>query len=185
MKKADLRRQELVEKLADHILAHGLQASSLRPLAAAAGTSDRMLLHYFSNKEELLEATLTLLAARLTALLESARSAPMPIESLLPMLAGMLKEPRIRPYLSLWLELAARAAADEALYRDIGRSIGDGFYTWIAAALQVEPEEERPSKASLALAMLEGLVVLDAFGLDTRIESALDGLARQAALPER
>lgn len=62
MRKADTRRQQILERLADHVLAHGMQAASLRPLAAAAGTSDRMLLHYFADKEELITATLALVA---------------------------------------------------------------------------------------------------------------------------
>ena len=35
MRKAELRKQLLLERMADHVLAHGLQAASLRPLAAA------------------------------------------------------------------------------------------------------------------------------------------------------
>jgi len=38
------RHDALIDWLADHVLAHGLSASSLRPLAKAAGTSGRMLL---------------------------------------------------------------------------------------------------------------------------------------------
>ena len=43
MARIEDRRALLLGKLADHVLAHGLSASSLRPLAKAAGTSDRML----------------------------------------------------------------------------------------------------------------------------------------------
>ena len=56
MTKPDSRRTEIVERLADHVLAHGLSASSLRPLAKAAGTSDRMLLYYFADKSEMMTA---------------------------------------------------------------------------------------------------------------------------------
>lgn len=179
MKKADIRRQALTEKIADHLLAEGLQGASLRPLAAAAGTSDRMLLHYFENKEELLGAALQCVTTRLMTLLESARAEPMPVQALLPLLVGMLKDPFVRPFLRLWLELAAQAAADDAMYRAIGRNIGEGFFDWIAAALHVDREEDRLSTASLALATLEGLVLLDALGMEAKIQAALDGFARQ------
>jgi AcrR family transcriptional regulator len=48
---SDDRLSLLLDRLADYVLAHGLTASSLRPLARAAGTSDRMLLYYFADKD--------------------------------------------------------------------------------------------------------------------------------------
>ena len=48
------RREAAIERMADHVLSEGLAAGTLRPLAAAAGTSDRMLLYYFADKDELL-----------------------------------------------------------------------------------------------------------------------------------
>lgn len=176
MSKADARREEMLEKLADHVLAHGLQGASLRPLAAAAGTSDRMLLHYFANKEALLTAILTLVNQRLVALLEAAHAEPMPMASLLHVLAGMLQDPQVRPFLRLWLELAALAAGGEEPHRAVARKICDDFYRWIAATLKVEHEKDRLPTASLALATLEGLVLLDALGMQDNIAAALRAL---------
>lgn len=150
------------ELTADHLLEHGIQGASLRPLAAAVGTSDRMLLHYFVNKEELMTAALNLIAARMITLLESARPTQIPFHDLLP-------------YLRLWLELAALSAREEA-YQRIARQIGDRFYEWLAEALQVETEEERAPMTALAYAIIEGFVFLDAIGGRSIITSALDGL---------
>ena len=47
------RRAELVEGALDHVLRTGLVGLSLRPLAAALGTSDRMLIYHFGSKERL------------------------------------------------------------------------------------------------------------------------------------
>ena len=44
------RRQVLAEGATDYVLEHGLLDLSLRPLAAALGTSDRMLLYHFGDK---------------------------------------------------------------------------------------------------------------------------------------
>ena len=66
------RREAAIERMADHLLLEGMSAASLRPLAAAAGTSDRMLLYYFADKDELVAATLDRVAARLTAMLDAA-----------------------------------------------------------------------------------------------------------------
>ena len=71
MKKGELRKKIITEKMADHILSNGLQSSSLRQISAAAETSDRMLLYYFTNKEDMLTATLNLISERFIELLNS------------------------------------------------------------------------------------------------------------------
>jgi AcrR family transcriptional regulator len=52
------RREELVAAATDFVLDQGLIGLSLRPLAAALGTSDRMLLYHFTDKDELVAAVL-------------------------------------------------------------------------------------------------------------------------------
>ncbi len=53
------RREELVAGATDYALEHGLVGLSLRPLAAALGTSDRMLLYHLGSKDELVVAVIT------------------------------------------------------------------------------------------------------------------------------
>lgn len=78
--KPETRRAEIIERLTDHVLAHGLSASSLRPLAKAAGTSDRMLLYYFKDKAEIISAVLQLISARLLVMLgDRAAHEPFPV----------------------------------------------------------------------------------------------------------
>jgi AcrR family transcriptional regulator len=52
------RRDELAEGATDYALAHGLIGLSLRPLAGALGTSDRMLLYHFRDKDDLVATIL-------------------------------------------------------------------------------------------------------------------------------
>ncbi len=177
MKKGDARRRHILERLADHVLAHGLQGASLRPLAAAADTSDRMLLHYFVDKEAVLTATLTLVTERLVAILDAARPSPMPFLVLIPQLAGLLKDPQIQPYMRLWLELVAFAARGQEPFRSIARQIASTFLQWIGAALTVEHEEQRAPLAALTLTIIEGLVLLDTLGEDGNVAAALAGIA--------
>jgi AcrR family transcriptional regulator len=47
------RREQLAEFATDYALEHGLIGLSLRPLAEALGTSDRMLLYHFEDKDDL------------------------------------------------------------------------------------------------------------------------------------
>lgn len=176
MEKTEERRRVILEKIADHLLEYGMKGSSLRPLAAAAGISDRMLLHYFENKNEVMTATLHLVAARMIRLLESARSTPMPFQVLMPHLVGMRHDPNIRPYLRLWLELAALSASGEEPYHQIARQIGDHFYAWLAAELQVTTEDERSKMAALAFVIIEGCVFMDAIGENSIIAKAMEGM---------
>ena len=50
------------DALAGFILAHGLAAASLRPMAKAAGTSDRMIVYHFGDKAGAIEAGLARIA---------------------------------------------------------------------------------------------------------------------------
>lgn len=53
------KRADLLAGVVEYIAEHGLGDLSLRPLAAELGTSSRMLIHYFTTKEELLVQALT------------------------------------------------------------------------------------------------------------------------------
>jgi AcrR family transcriptional regulator len=59
------RRAALAEGALAHVLEHGLIGLSLRPLAAALGTSDRMLIYYFGSKETLIADVVALANHRL------------------------------------------------------------------------------------------------------------------------
>ena len=69
------RRTALAEAATDHVLEHGLLGLSLRPLAAAIGTSDRMLLYHFADKDDLVATVLRVANDRCVA----ARSSGCPI----------------------------------------------------------------------------------------------------------
>src|SRR5687768_11349079 len=51
-------RDRLVDAVARDLLAHGLPGASLDRLAAAAGTSARMLVHHFGSRQTLVDAAL-------------------------------------------------------------------------------------------------------------------------------
>ncbi len=66
------RRKELLERAYQYALAHGLADLSLRPLAAAIGSSPRVLLFLFGSKDGLVRALLARARADELAFLESA-----------------------------------------------------------------------------------------------------------------
>lgn len=51
-------RQELLDRVADYLADHGLGDTTLRPMAAALGTTPNRLMHHFGSKESLLAAAL-------------------------------------------------------------------------------------------------------------------------------
>ena len=64
-------RERLLRRAIDHIADRGLSDLSLRELAAAIGTSHRMLIHHFGSKEGLwVEVIRTVEAAQRAALPE-------------------------------------------------------------------------------------------------------------------
>ncbi len=170
MNKTDDRRAEILDRLADHILAHGLIASSLRLLAKAAGTSDRMLLYYYTDKAELIGAALELIAARTIGLLVT-RSAPqaLPYDALIQLLGTHLDDPELWPFLRVFLEVASRSANGDTLYQEIGGRIGRGFYAWGMSQLDSDQPE---IDAARLLVTTEGMIFLKAIGMgDVVIQS--------------
>jgi len=186
MKGRDARRQAIIERLADHILKAGLQGASLRPLAAACGTSDRMLLYYFADKNELISVTLGVIAGRLVGLLDRALPGVQPYSVLLPRVCALLDSPPMKPYMRMWLELVALASRNEEPFRQIAGQVADGFLEWTATRLKVEREMDRMPKAALLLATVDGLLLLSAIGREPAVAAALKGATlKPAAGPRR
>jgi AcrR family transcriptional regulator len=160
---ADDRREVVLDRLADHVLAHGLRASSLRALARAAKTSDRMLLYYFADKDALIAATLDRVAARMTALLSvNAAAGLLDAPALQLRLAALVKDDDLWPFMRLWLEIASLSGHGDPFYRQVGGQLAQGFLAWARA--QLAPEA-LPQVATI-FAMTEGLVVLKALGVE-------------------
>lgn len=163
MSTADRRRDALVEQLADHVLVTGLAGASLRLLARAVGTSDRMLLYYFADKDALMAAVLERLAGRLTVLLDAHRAdTPLRRADLERRLADVLLTDALWPYMCLWLELAASAARAEGFARETGSAIGRAFLEWGRGQLA----GGNMTDAARVLVTIEGLALLKAVGLE-------------------
>lgn len=169
------RRAEIIERLADHVLAHGLSASSLRPLAKAAGTSDRMLLYYFADKAEMMTATLSVIATRIVSAMEARKaSEPLPIDQLRPVMLKAIVDDEMWPFMRVWLEIASLAANGDSFYRMVGNQLGRGFLAWGAAQIDAPDEGQRMKDAARLLVMAEGMVVLKSIGLDDDARTAFN-----------
>ena len=175
----DDRREAAIERMADYVLAEGLGAATLRPLAAAVGTSDRMLLYYFADKDELLAATLARIATRMIAQLDRAipvgprRSFPVLLDQVWRALASQ----RLRPFMPLWLDIASAAARGLQPHRDVAGEIADGFRDWVAMRLHPEVSGAG-SSAPLFLTAIEGMYLLKAVGRGAFADTAIVELKR-------
>jgi AcrR family transcriptional regulator len=166
------RRDAILDRLADHVLAEGLAAASLRPLARAVGTSDRMLLYYFKDKAAIITAVIERVSTRLALLLAARRAArPLALDDLRRELLAILFADDLWPYMRLWLEIASMAARDP-FYRQVGESIARGFLAWGAAQLDAATPAERAADAAKLLVMTEGAVLLRSVGLEDVVRAA-------------
>jgi AcrR family transcriptional regulator len=185
MGKADDRRAVILDRLADHVLDHGLAASSLRTLANTAGVSDRMLLYYFTDKAEVMTATIGVVAGRLeTTLAARISKSPMPLARLRPLLLGVVMADDLWPFMRLWLEIASLAARGDAFYRATGEAIGRGFLDWGAAQLDCATLQDRARDAARLLVDIEGALLLKSIGLSAVSAAAFSDRAPSIMPPD-
>jgi AcrR family transcriptional regulator len=168
------RKTKLVECLADHVLANGLGVASLRPLAVAAGTSDRMLLYYFPDKASLITAILEEVAGRMTAILV-AQSGPQRLApaALQLRLLPLLSDTSVWPFMQVWLEIASLSARGDATCQRVGGGIARGFVAWLASQIEGADETERIAEATRLLMTIEGAVLLKSLGLGADVHAAM------------
>ena len=70
------RREDLLDRVTDHVLGHGLIGLTLRPVAAAIGTSDRMLIYHFESRDALVSAVVARATERAIAAVDALPAAP-------------------------------------------------------------------------------------------------------------
>lgn len=157
-----LKRASLTEQLADIVLAEGLDALSLRPAAARLGTSDRMLLYYYGTKAALVEDVLSCLAARFSAYLASTtKGVRIPPQNMVGHTAAAMAGPAGKPYVQLWLEIAARAGRGDPAYTEIAVTIGEFWTDWIVRSVHFPAGVAPRNAAAMMLAIVNGITLLD------------------------
>lgn len=172
------QRRAIVSGAASYVLSEGLTGLSLRPLAAALGTSDRMLLYYFSSKDELVGEVLRVLSVDLQAVLD----ATMPrdrvsAKSLVEAADQLLSSPEMRPAMAVCLELLGQAARGTEPYASAARTLLEDWIRWAEGRLD-GPARGRRDRALGAVACIEGILVLRAVGLGDRLRGGLGSMLR-------
>ena len=170
MPKKKPEKAELLQALAEHVLEHGLNTASLRPMAAAANTSDRMLIYYFGSKENLISDLLTHLAAQMATGLDAAIPARRVANEaeLLNTVCELMRSDAFAPYVRVWLDILSAAGQGSDAHRQTGGEIIDIFIAWLALRLPGGADA-----APAALIKIEGALVLDAVGRTQITDQAL------------
>jgi AcrR family transcriptional regulator len=179
----EARRSALTDELASFVLRKGLSDTSLRHLAAQHGTSDRMLLYYFRDKDDLLVEVLDRVSERLGEILQRYSSgAAMSPGRFLAGTLPFLGDPQISPFFRVWAEVIARGAGGEEPYRKIASRLVSDWVRWIAGRLGLPAGGAQRAEAAAILAVVEGVTLLEMArpgstrGVARFLAAALDGV---------
>ncbi|TVX98174.1 TetR/AcrR family transcriptional regulator [Mycolicibacterium porcinum] len=175
------RKIELLEAAYRYALAHGLGDLSLRPLAAAIGSSPRVLLFLFGSKDGLVRALLARARADELALLEHLRDGAdtegAGLAATVEKVWSWLAAAEHRPLLTLWAEAYARSLVEpEGAWAGFARETVED---WLDVLAKSQPAQEKNSDTgaaarTLALAVLRGaLLDVLATGHTERVTAAV------------
>lgn len=175
------RRNELLDLAYQYAVQRGGADITLRPIAAAIGSSPRVLIYLFGSKDGLIKALLGRSRSEEVALLAQLRqeqtASPQTMREAAARIWTYLADEARRPLLRLWLDGYARSLSQAAgPWAGFAR---DSVEDWLALLADVQPPEMRDTPAGLAertlvLAVLRG-ALLDLLGTDdeTRVTAAV------------
>jgi AcrR family transcriptional regulator len=177
------RRAELLAGATAWAVDHGLGGLSLRPLARALGTSDRMLVYYFGSKDELVAAIAAEAADALAAAMPQVDPAQPPASAgaWLDSCWALLGDPALRPALALLFELDSQGVRDAGAPRAAARLVAA---RWLAvvddalASLGVPAAWREAGFTTLVAGALVGIVLDELVTGAERPRAAVGELAR-------
>lgn len=135
--------------MVDEFAAGGVGDRSLREVAAAVGTSHRMLLHHFGSREDILVAIVEEVERRQKNVLPDLPSSP--AEHFAAMWSDVSR-PELRQFERLFFECYARAANGE---KPFDRMVPGAVDDWLALTEGMA----EPAAARLGLAVIRGLLL--------------------------
>jgi AcrR family transcriptional regulator len=171
-------REKLLGAVIGYVATHGFSDLSLREVAAAIGTSHRMLIYHFGSREGLLVAVVQAVEAGARALLaELAADPSRPLADVMLTLWERLADPSLWPSERLFFEIYALA-----LQRRPGTAgfLDDIVDSWVEPMVEyarqrgLDPEVARVD-ARLAVAVCRGLLLdLLATGDRVAVDAAVE-----------
>ncbi len=176
------RRQELAEGATDYVLEHGLIGLSLRPLAAALGTSDRMLLYHFSDKDDLVATVLRLTIDRSVAGIRALDPSPDVTRAVLDLWA-VVSTPEQARCQRLYVEAAALGVLGTEPYAGVVAEANDEWLEALAHHLVASglAPSLAPRASSLVEAAFMGLQLDEPLARREVVEASVADLADAVA----
>lgn len=183
------RKTELLEAAYEYVLRHGLGEMSLRPLAAAIGSSPRVLLYLFGSKEGLIRMLLARARSEELEFLDRVRRAEAGGSGELVRLAeqtwAWFAADEHRALLKLWAEAYARSLVQpDGPWAGFARATVDDWLDVFAnvgdAASDIDSAARSRATAVLAVlrgALLDLLATDDVERVTTAVRSQLTALA--------
>jgi AcrR family transcriptional regulator len=155
-------KQQLLERALGYLAEHGIGDISLRELAAALGTSHRMLIYHFGSKEGLFVAIVQEAENRQRRLLASSfGTEDLDLADLARRTWRQLRAPELAPLLRLFFELYVQALQG----RDYAQPILAGFPdSWVEPMLPALiarglTESQARAETRLGIAVIRGLLL--------------------------
>jgi AcrR family transcriptional regulator len=158
------RQEELLELSYRYVLVHGLADVSLRPLAAAIGSSPRVLLFLFGSKEGLVRELLQRARADELALLAGVQRdiGPDDLGAAVNAIWVWLSSAPHRPLLTLWAEAYARSLVEpDGPWRGFAHQTVDDWLGLLGEAQSPRRRRRRAAviERTLALSVLRGALL--------------------------
>ena len=166
-------RERLLAAAIEYVSQHGVGEISLRALAAALGTSHRMLIYHFGSREALLiEVIRTVEEQQRMALATILEDADMPPAEIMRRMWARVADPALWPNERLFFEVYAQALQGSPHALPVLDGIVEAWVEPLAALVAPgRPRAEARAEARLGVAVVRGLL-LDL--LATRDREAVD-----------
>jgi AcrR family transcriptional regulator len=152
------RKALLLESLIAYLVRRGIADLSLRPMAAAVGTSARLLIFHFGSKERLLLEVLGELQSRLQHSLGDLLDEPSPARSApLRLFWDWALQDENFAQLRVLYQLHILAAQDHKTY---GKYLKRNSLNWLESVqAALKPSQRSPALATLIVAVFDGLFI--------------------------
>lgn len=178
MENREAKRIFLIENTAKYVLKNGLYNLSLRPLAVYLNTSDRMLLHYFENKDELILLALQQILIDSIQLVRSSNIQKVPLKDFLKQLPDLISNEIYRPIFNVWLELATYQNTNIKLNQEYIENMVKLIHEWIYNSIEITDTDDGTGVCNFVFIIVEGMIFLNAYGLNKIITSSQDWILK-------
>jgi AcrR family transcriptional regulator len=134
-------RDRLLGLVVDYVLAHGVASLTLRALAAAIGSNNRMLLYYFGSKDQLTMDALEAASSRFPrfrSISQLLRTSPAELESRLSDAWDGISAAETRPFARLFFEVFGLAVNQPEVYGAWLENVAHELVADVAATFQRE-----------------------------------------------